>query len=157
MITILINQMNIESSLNYLFSVITNQFWVKLELSMRNIGLHSGQIFVLISLWSEDGQTQIDLSKKLNLTPPTINKMIKSLKSRGFVSSRRSKNDARKVRVFLTAKGAGIRSQVEEQWQNLESDFFSSLTETEKLILQQIFHKLKDPLILKVADGKTSQ
>ena len=139
--------MNIELSLNYLFSEITNQFWMNLEQSMRQAGLHSGQIFVLISLWNEDNQTQIDLSKKLNLTPPTINKMIKSLSNNGFILTRRSKTDGRKVRVFLSAKGKEVRAKVEEQWQNLEDSFFSPLNETEKLILRQIFDKLKSQLI----------
>lgn len=149
--------MNIETSLNYLFSEITNLFWLHLEQAMRQAGLHSGQIFVLISLWNEDGQTQIDLSRKLNLTPPTINKMIQSLSNNGFVSTRRSKTDARKVRVFLSDKGMEVRIKVEEHWQNLENHFFSPLTDTEKLILQQVFGKLKEELITKVAVEKYSK
>ena len=136
--------MNFQTSLNYLFSEITNHYWVHLELAMKKSGLHSGQIFILISLWEEDGQTQIELSKKLNLSPPTINKMIKSLSGNGFIKSRRSKTDARKVRVFLTDKGNLIRQNVEENWKLLELDFFGSLSDTEKLIIQQIFGKLKD-------------
>lgn len=124
---------------------------------MRQIGLHSGQIFVLISLWSKDGQTQIEIANQLNLSPPTINKMIKSLEKNDFVSSRRSKTDGRKVRVFLSDKAIEIRGKVDEQWQKLEDDFFAPLNETEKLILQQIFDKLKAQLITKVARGKTSE
>lgn len=110
---------------------------------MREIGLHSGQIFVLIHLWQEDGKTQIELSHSLNLSPPTINKMIKSLESKDFIFTRRSKKDARKVKVFLSEKGKKIRENVERQWQKLETDFFSPLNETERLILRQIFDKLK--------------
>lgn len=146
--------MNFETSLNYLFSEITNHFWVNLEQSMTQIGLHSGQIFVLFSLWNEDGQTQIGLAGNLNLSPPTINKMIKSLSNNGFVTSQRSKTDGRKVRVFLTDEGKTIKTAVEEQWKKLEDKFFSSLSDTEKLIIQQIFGKLKEQLITKVADAK---
>ena len=149
--------MDIEKSLNHLFSEITNLFWINLEQSMRQIGLHSGQIFVLISLWNKDGQTQIELVNKLNLSPPTINKMIKSLENNGFVSSRRSKTDARKVRVSLSEKGKDVRLKVERQWQKLENEFFSPLNETEKLILQQVFDKLKENLITKVAKRKTGK
>lgn len=144
--------MDIEKSLNYRFSEITNLFWTNLELSMRQIGLHSGQIFVLISLWNEDGQNQVEIANKLNLSPPTINKMIKSLENNGFVFSRRSQKDARKVGVFLSETGKDVRVKMQEQWQKLENDFFSSLTETEKLILQQIFDKLRENLITKIGD-----
>ena len=83
--------MKIDNTLNFLFSETTNLFWVKLEQSMREIGLHSGQIFVLISLWNEDGKAQIELSQILNLSPPTINKMIKSLENKTdfFISDSR--------------------------------------------------------------------
>ncbi len=149
--------MNFETTLNYLFSEITNHFWVNLEQTMTEIGLHSGQIFVLISLWNNDEQTQVELAGKLNLSPPTINKMVKSLSNNGFVKTRRSKTDARKVRVVLTDKGREIKIDVEEQWEKLDHTFFSSLSETEKLIIQQIFGKLKEHLITKVADAKTSK
>lgn len=152
-----INNMNFETSLNYLFSEITNHFWVNLEQSMTQIGLHSGQIFVLISLWNEDGQSQIKLAGNLNLSPPTINKMIKSLSNNGFVTTRRSKTDGRKVRVFLSDAGKIVKTVVEEQWKKLEDNFFASLSDTEKLIIQQIFGKLKEHLITKVADSKASQ
>lgn len=149
--------MNFETNINYKFSEITNDFWLKLEKSMNEIGLHSGQIFILISLWSEDGQSQIDLSKKLKSTPPTIHKMIKSLRKNNFVRVKRDKKDARIVRVFLTDKGNDIRTQVEDQWIKLEIEFFSPLTETEKLILFQITDKLKENLIEKVETRETSQ
>lgn len=144
--------MNFETSLISLFSEITNQFWNSLEKSMNEAGLHSGQVFILISLWKEDGQIQIDLAKALNLSPPTINKMVKSLSGNGFVFTRRSKNDARKVRVFLTEKGKSIRLQVEKSWLHLENEFFAPLTDTEKLIVEQIFSKLRDSLIIKAED-----
>lgn len=143
--------MNLTNSINYLFSEVTNLFWNRLEKSMIESGLHSGQIFILIALWNEDGQIQVDLSKSLNLSPPTINKMVKSLQSNGYVSTRRSKTDGRKVRVFLTDKGSAVRKNVEEQWENLENDFFSPLTETERLILRQIFDKLKEAHLPSVA------
>lgn len=135
--------MNFEESLNFVFAEVTNRFWSELEASMNKIGLHGGQIFVLISLWNEDEQTQIELAGNLRLSPPTINRMIKSLANNGFVKTRRSKTDARKVRVILTEKGGLIRSEVEVQWQKLENEFFAELNETEKLILRQIFGKLK--------------
>ncbi|HSK70789.1 MAG TPA: MarR family winged helix-turn-helix transcriptional regulator [Pyrinomonadaceae bacterium] len=149
--------MNFETNINYKFSQITNDFWLKLEKSMNEIGLHGGQIFILISLWSEDGQSQIDLSKKLKSTPPTIHKMIKSLRKNNFINVKRDKKDARIVRVFLTAKGNDIRAQVEDQWIKLESEFFSPLTETEKLILLQISEKLGENLTGKVETQDTPQ
>lgn len=149
--------MDFDYSLNHLFAEVTNLFWARLELSMREIGLHSGQIFVLIYLWQEDGKTQIEVSQSLNLSPPTINKMIKSLENKDFIYTRRSKKDARKVKVFLSERGKEIRENVERQWQKLENDFFSPLNETERLILRQIFDKLKSQLHSKAEEEGTGK
>lgn len=139
--------MNLDNTLNYLFSEVTTLFWVRLDKSMKEIGLHSGQIFILISLWNTDNQSQIELAKNLNVSPPTINKMVKNLKKNGFVNCRRSKNDGRIVKVLLTEEGRQIRESAIVQWKNLEIEVFSILTETEKLICFQILEKLKKSLV----------
>lgn len=145
---------NIENSLTYLLTPIANAYWVNLEKAMNEIKLHSGQVFVLISLWKQDGQSQIQLSKNLNLAPPTVNKMVKNLVDSGFARSQRGKTDTRIVRVFLTDKGNEIRSLIEEQWLKLETRTLLNFTETEKLILFQLFGKLKENLIGNVATNK---
>ena len=113
---------------------------------MNVLGLHSGQLFVLINLWENDGQSQIDLAKNLNLTPPTINKMVGSLQRNGFVQCRKCENDGRSVRLFLTEKGFQSKILVEEKWVEIEAFSFANLTDTEKLMLFQLFNKVKDNL-----------
>ncbi len=138
--------MNIENSLTYLLTQVSIAYRNYLQQAMNEIGLHGGQIFVLISLWSNDGQSQIDLVKALSLSPPTVNKMIGSLERNGFVESRRCGVDGRMMRVHLTKKGIQSKASVEAQWAKLEAQSFANLTETEKLILQQILGKLKENL-----------
>lgn len=138
---------DIENTLTYLLTPISNAYWVNLEKAMNEINLHSGQVFVLISLWKQDGQSQIELSKNLNLAPPTVNKMVKSLVETDFVRSQRGTTDTRLVQVFLTDKGNEYRSLIEEQWLKLEVRTLMSFTETERLILFQLFGKLKENLL----------
>ncbi|MDQ3180930.1 MAG: MarR family transcriptional regulator [Acidobacteriota bacterium] len=142
---------DIENTLTYLLTPISNAYWSNLEKAMNEIKLHSGQVFVLISLWKQDGQSQIELSKNLGLTPPTVNKMVKSLNESGFVISQRGKTDTRIVRVFLTNKGIQIRNLIEEQWLKLETQTLQNFTETEKLILFQLFKQLRTNLTGNVA------
>jgi len=138
--------MDFENSAIYLMTQLGLACRSSLEKSMNEVGLHSGQIFILIALWKTDGQSQIDLVKNLNVAPPTVNKMIKSLSGKNFVESCRCGTDGRIMRVFLTDKGRQYQSLVVEQWRKLEAQSFINLTETEKLILFQIFGKLKENL-----------
>ncbi|MGI8639564.1 MAG: MarR family winged helix-turn-helix transcriptional regulator [Pyrinomonadaceae bacterium] len=142
---------DIENTITYLLTPISNLYWTTLEKSMNEINLHSGQVFVLISLWKQDGQSQIELSKNLNLAPPTVNKMVKNLVENDFVISQKEQKDGRIMRVFLTEKALEFRSLIEEQWVKIEAQIFLNFTETEKLILFQLFDKLKINLIARVA------
>jgi len=138
--------MDFENSVTYILTQLAIAYRTYLERAMGEIGLHSGQIFVLISLWKNDGQSQIDLVKNLSLTAPTVNKMVKSLTTSGHVECRKCETDGRLMRVFLTGKGVQCQSLVAEQWSKIEAQSYSNLTETEKLVLSQLFAKLKENL-----------
>ena len=138
--------MDIKNSLTYLLTQLAIAYKNNLQKSMNVLGLHSGQLFVLISLWENDGQSQIDMAKNLNLAPPTINKMVGSLQRNGFIQCRKCENDGRSVRLFLTEKGLQSKIMVEEKWIELEAFSFANLTDTEKLMLFQLFNKVKDNL-----------
>jgi len=137
--------MDIQNSLVFTFTGIATSFKDNLDKHLKKIGLHGGQAFILSSLWQADGQSQIALAQQLKLSAPTINKMVLSLSKNNFVDCRKCQSDGRVVRVYLTPKGSECRNAVEEQWTKMEVAFFLSLTETEKLIFQQILEKLKLP------------
>ena len=139
--------MDFENSTTYILTQLAIVYRTRLEKAMAEIGLHSGQIFILISLWRNDGQSQIDLAKNLNLTAPTVNKMVKSLTTSNYVECRKCETDGRLIRVFLTAKGVQCQSLVADQWNKIETQSYLNLTETEKLVLSQLFAKLKENLV----------
>ncbi len=138
--------MDLKISLTYLLTQLAITYKNNLQKSMNVLGLHNGQLFILISLWETDGQRQIDVAKNLNLTPPTINKMVGSLQRNGFIQCRKCENDGRSVRLYLTEKGLQSKTLVEEKWIELESFSFANLTDTEKLMMLQLLKKVKDNL-----------
>ena len=81
--------MDIKETTSYLFAEVTNLYRAGFEKAMVELGLHSGQVFILQLLYIEDGQSQISLALKLNQTPPTINNMVKSLQRNSFVKSKK--------------------------------------------------------------------
>ncbi|MBA3285641.1 MAG: MarR family transcriptional regulator [Nitrosopumilus sp.] len=138
--------MDIENSLTFLLTKISTAHQNMLQKIMNEIGLQRGQVFVLISLWKTDGQSQIDLVNHLNLSAPTINKMVGNLIKNGFVECKKCSQDGRMMRVYLTEKSVQIKNSAEEKWIKLETQSFAFLTETEKLILSQLFGKIKNNL-----------
>jgi DNA-binding MarR family transcriptional regulator len=111
---------------------------------MGEIGLHGGQIFVLFELWQQDGLRQVDIAKRLNVSAPTVNKMLKGLAEINLVTNSRIDDDARSTRIFLTDRGRYMRGEVEVQWLELEENALSGLTETERLVLFELLSKLRN-------------
>ncbi len=146
--------MDFENSTTYCFTQLSNNFRYNFDLKMNQINLHGGQVFILISLWNNDRQSQIDLATNLKLSPPTINKMVKSLTAGGFVECNKCSSDGRVMRVYLTQKGIEHQKLVAEKFVEFETEFFSSLTETEKLILTQIFGKINNNFLEKESLNK---
>ncbi len=134
--------MNIEESAGYLLSKITIAHRNLLERHLREIGLHSGQVFVLFELWKKDGQRQIDLAENVRLAPPTINKILGGLLEADFVTRAKYENDARSTRIFLTNKGKDIRHDIEIVWDLIEEETLAALTETERLIFRQLLKNM---------------
>ncbi|MEZ5425568.1 MAG: MarR family transcriptional regulator [Pyrinomonadaceae bacterium] len=130
----------------YIFSEVAILIRAGFEEKLQELGLHSGQIFVLNSLFEKDGQNQKELADRLNLSSPTVFKMVKSLTSNGFVKCRKCSRDARARRVFLTEKAINQKTEIIQTWMESNSYFFKSLTETEKLIFFQLLEKIKEDL-----------
>lgn len=136
--------MRMDETVSYLLAKVTTAFRNSLERHMGEIGLHGGQIFVLFELWKKDGLRQIDLAKQLDLSPPTVNKMLKGLIDVNLVTRSRLDDDARSTRIFLTDQGVAMREEVETQWHELEETCLSGLTEAERLILFELLNKLRN-------------
>jgi len=132
-----------ENSTTYVLTQLATANRNILESELIKLNLHSGQILILIALWKSDGQSQIELVKKLNLSAPTVNKMVQSLAANGFVECRKCASDGRLLRVFLTAQGSDCQDSIVEIWEKIDRQTYTSLTDTEKLILTQLFGKLR--------------
>jgi MarR family transcriptional regulator, organic hydroperoxide resistance regulator len=135
---------DLEKTVSYLFAQVTTGYRNRLEKKMDEIGLHSGQVFVLFELWKKDGQTQINLAKSLNVAAPTVNKMLKGLADNGFVRTGKDEDDARSTRAYLDDRGWEVRELIEDQWRKLEKETLAGLTEAEGHILYLLLAKLRD-------------
>lgn len=138
------SEIEFEKTISFLLAQVTTGHKNRLEKKMNEIGLHSGQVFILFELWKEDGLSQIRLANNLNIAPPTVNKMLKGLADSGFVVCGRYEDDGRTTRAHLTDKGARIRELIEDQWLALEEETLSGLTETERLMLYLLLGKLRE-------------
>jgi MarR family transcriptional regulator, organic hydroperoxide resistance regulator len=134
--------MQFEDTISFLLAKATILHKNSLQKCANTVGLHSGQVFVMMELWKNDGQRQIDLAARLNLSPPTVNKILGGLLENDFVTRARYEDDARSTRIFLTPKGVEVKAALEEAWEDFEIQTIAGLTDTEALMLKQLLQKL---------------
>lgn len=135
--------MNIEDTAAYSLSRLATSHRTLLDKYMQAVGLHGGQVFILLELWKKDGQRQTDLAAKLEVSPPTVNKILSGLLERDLVTRARYEDDARSTRIFLTERGLEVRPFVEEQWAEMEAMTLAGLTDTEQLMFKQLLAKIR--------------
>lgn len=134
--------MKFDESISYLLAKVSVGHRKMLEKTASRIGLHGGQIFVLMELWKNDGLRQVDLASRLDVAPPTVNKILGGLLEGDFVTRSKYEDDARSTRIFLTPKGEAAKAQLESEWVVLEEETTINLTDTEVLVLKQLLNRL---------------
>nr|WP_274636805.1 MarR family transcriptional regulator [Microbacterium bovistercoris] len=87
---------------------------------LRGAGLRPGQELVLMTLWEDGPQRQVDLVEALESDAGTMTRSIARLEKVGLVRRRPSPTDGRAVIVEVTDAGLALRAQVDQAWTELE-------------------------------------
>jgi MarR family transcriptional regulator, organic hydroperoxide resistance regulator len=103
---------------------------------LQPFGLTYPQYLVLLALWELDGVTLKELGEKLNLGTGTLTPMISRMETNDWVRKERSKEDERKVYIYLQEKAVlekhNITSRVAEVIQSCQIE----IKEYEQLMQQ---------------------
>lgn len=76
-----------------------------LQSRIELFGVQLGMWYLLRVLWSEDGLTQRELSRRVEIMEPTTLQTIAAMERSGLIKRVRNTSDRRKMNVFLTKKG----------------------------------------------------
>ncbi|MBG0740501.1 winged helix-turn-helix transcriptional regulator [Paeniglutamicibacter antarcticus] len=87
---------------------------------LRNTGLYPGQELVMMHLWDQGEQRQVDLVKVLDSDAATMTRTIQRLERAGFVRRRPDPTDARASLIEPTPASMHLRTELNEIWQQLE-------------------------------------
>jgi DNA-binding MarR family transcriptional regulator len=99
-------------SLGYLCRIAFRHFSRALEKRTLPKGVSSGQWRFLRVLWTEDGLTQRELSRRVGMREPTTVTALKRLERSGLIRRAGSEMDRRKVHVHLTAKAVALKAEL---------------------------------------------
>jgi DNA-binding MarR family transcriptional regulator len=83
-----------------------------LQMRLTEHAVPFGHWTFLRILWENDGITQRDLSERAGLMEPTTFSALKAMEKLGYVTRRQQPDSRKKVYVFLTPKGRGLREKL---------------------------------------------
>ena len=78
---------------------------------LKPLGITYTQYLVFMLLWAEDGLSVGDLCSRLYLDSGTLTPMLKKMEEKHLVERRRSKDDERVVRIWLTEEGKKMKEK----------------------------------------------
>ena len=117
-----------------------------LEEAFRVCGLHVGQEMTLLPLWDEEGMTQSELARRVDVDLSTMSKMLYRLERAGIVERRRDTVDTRVSFVFLTDAGRALQHRVITAWEEVDQRAMRGLTDDEQATLHQLLARVEHNL-----------
>ncbi len=84
----------------------------ELEETLAQTSVSRGQWFFVRALWDEDGLTQRELSARVGMMEPTTVVALNGMERSNLIYRVRDSGDRRKVRVYLTETGRGLREEL---------------------------------------------
>ncbi len=94
----------------------------------------------------EDGLTQLELSRRTRLKPPTVSVALSRLEDLGYVVRDASPSDGREVNVRLTEAGRALDDLARERLRAADDIAMRDVTPEESAELRRILLKMKNSL-----------
>lgn len=113
---------------------------------LDEIDMYPGQPAMLSTLSEEDGQSQTDIARNLNIKPATVTVMLNRMEKSGLLERRQDLNDQRVSRVYLTEAGRNMYTRVRAIRHRIDSECFANLTETEQDLLRRLLMQVRGSL-----------
>ena len=79
---------------------------------LKPLGLTYTQYITFMVLWEKDGLSVSEICSRLQLDSGTVTPLLKKMEAEGWVERRRSKNDERRVDIYLTDAGRAMKKKV---------------------------------------------
>lgn len=78
---------------------------------LEPLGLTHPQYLVMLALWEEEPLSVTELSRRLELDPGTLSRLLKRLETAGLVRRDRNPADERSLALALTPRGRELRTR----------------------------------------------
>jgi DNA-binding MarR family transcriptional regulator len=121
-----------EQSAGFLANHMARLFARGLAERIRPLGLAPAQFMTLLALWEEDGLTQGDLFRRLDVEQATMANTLTRMERDGLIERRPHPEDGRAQVVRLTAKGRSLREPATDAAGTVNASALAGLSDKEE-------------------------
>ena len=119
-------------SAGFLVNNLARLFATALHRRIKPLGLAPAQFMTLLALWEEDGLTQSELVRRLDVEQATMANTLARMERDGLVSRRPLPGDARAQSVHLTQRARGLKQPATEAARSVNEIALAGLAEQER-------------------------
>ena len=105
--------------------------------------MSTGFRHIIFHLAHSDGITQLELSKLVHLSPPTVSVTLKKMEEEGFVLRKSDETDMRQTKVFLSEKGRAVDENIRKSFNSINEQTVKGLSEKEMQTLKELLVKVR--------------
>ena len=91
------------------------------EAEMRDWGLKSSQLNLLVAVAKAGPVRRIDLGKRLHLDPSTLTRNLKIMLKQDWIEERPDEEDQRSARLKITTKGRKLLESIAPAWKRAQA------------------------------------
>lgn len=101
---------------------------------------------IMRALLHEDGISQLELSRRTGLKPPTVSVALGKMEREGYICRQVNEHDGREVRVLLTDAGRALEAETQKRLRRADAAALRDVTAEEEAELRRILIKIKNAL-----------
>ena len=105
---------NLSQSVGFTLTKARNMVTAEMDAALKDLGISSQQMGILLSLTCGAAATPFELSKLLGIDTGLMTRMLDKLESKGLLKRSRSADDRRVVNLTLTEKGEEVAARIPE-------------------------------------------
>lgn len=132
-----------EESLGFITNHLARLFARALDRALSRHGVALGQFGLLLVLWEEDGLTQTEIARRLDIEQPTAANTLQRMHRDGLVIFGPHPHNCRQVLVHLTERGRALRAPLTAEARAVNARAAATLTSSELKSFAQIVTKMR--------------
>ncbi|WP_321372205.1 MarR family transcriptional regulator [uncultured Desulfuromusa sp.] len=142
------NQVN--NNLGYKLHYLARLMMASLNDRIKSQGVSPGQLPVLCCLYDEEGQTQAELCRRIQVEQPTMANTLRRMERDGLIRRTPCENDKRQTRIFLTRKIQPTVEALQQKRDTVLSEMTRMMSEDDVAT----FHRLLDSAMQALENNK---